>query len=325
MYTFDGIDELRDTKQELAEIERHDIYAHNADHDEWADLPYRDSLWTADSTPVGDVSANTDHYHVFQPADIIDYEAQALEQYTDTVRPKGHIRESGDGRKLTVYTDLDGLEVEPFDGDVYELGKRTTHAHTGMHGLHHDIGAVRMVCTNGMVAFDSEKQFSQTHSKPLDYALFEHAYDSIVSGVDEVEDRIQAAADQEFVNRDEALLVLTDLGIDTYLPDDPLDTLRDALEEELDTYQEQPSLYDTYNAATRALTHADRMDADTRDRGLERAARLLDHDGDVPDAATVGQQAVEQRVDQYTTDNEIEPYWDNEEETLHDLIAAHNG
>ena len=270
------------------------------------------------------MSASEDHYHVFQPAEIIDYEAQALEQYSDTVRPKGHVRESADGRKLTIYTDLDGLEAEPFDGDVYELGKRTTHAHTGMHGLHHDIGAVRVVCTNGMVAFDSEKQFSQTHSDPLDYTLFEHAYDSIINGVNEVENRIQAAADQNLVNRDEALLVLTDLGIDAYLPtDDPVATLRETLQEELAADQDRPTLYDTYNAATRALTHADGIDAEQRDRGLEQAARLLDRHGDVPDATTVGQSAVEHRVDEYTAEDGIEPYWENEEETLQTLIEAH--
>lgn len=254
----------------------------------------------------------------------MDYEAQALEQYSDTVRPKGHVRESEDGRKLTIYTDLDGLAVEPLDGDVYELGKRTSHAHTGMHGLHHDIGAVRVVCTNGMVAFDSEKAFSQTHSDPLDYSLFEHAYDGIINGVDDVEDRIQAAADQDLVNRDEALLVLTDLGIDAYLPaDEPVDLLREALREELDTEQEQPTLYDTYNTATRALTHADGLSAEQRDRGLEQAARLLDRHGDVPDASTLGQRTVERRVEAYTTDDEVEPYWDGEEETLQKLIAAH--
>lgn len=193
-----------------------------------------------------------------------------------------------------------------------------------MHGLHHDIGAVRMVCTNGMVAFDSEKQFSQTHSDPLNYALFEHAYDSIITGVDDVEERIQAAADQELVNRDEALLVLTDLGIDAYLPtEDPLDTLREALDTELDESYDQPTLYDTYNAATRALTHADGMAAEHRDRGLEQAAHLLDRHGEVPEAATLGQHAVERRVEAYTTEDEVDPYWDDEEETLRTLIEAH--
>lgn len=308
----------------MSEIERQDIYAHHPDHDKWAQLHYRDSLWTSDGMPVGDVSANENHYHVFQPADIVDYEAQALEQYSDTVRPKGHVRESEDGRKLIIYTDLDGLAVEPLDGDVYELGKRTSHAHTGMHGLHHDIGAVRVVCTNGMVAFDSEKAFSQTHSEPLDYSLFDHAYDSIINGVEDVEERIQAAADQELVNRDEALLVLTDLGIDTYLPsDDPIETLRDALDAELDADEEQPTLYDTYNAATRALTHADGLTADDRDRGLEQAAALLDRHGEVPDADTLGRRAVERRVETYTAEEAVEPYWDDEEETLQTLIAVH--
>lgn len=269
------------------------------------------------------MSANEDHYHVFQPADIVDYEAQALDQYCDTVHPQGHVRESDDGHKLTIYTDLEGIAVEPLDGDVYEIGKRTTHAHTGMHGLYHDIGAVRVICSNGMVAFDSEKQFSQTHSDPLDYALFEHAYDSIINGVDDVEERIQAAADQDLVNRDEALLVLTDLGIDTVLPaDEPVVTLREALDDELDAEQDRPTLYDTYNAATRALTHTDGITAEQRDRGLEQAARLIDRYGDVPDAATVGQGAIERRVEDYATEDEVDPYWDDEEETLHTLLAA---
>ena len=320
---FDGIEELRELKHDLSEIERHDIYAHQSDTDEWTQLHYRDSLWTTDGTPVGDVSANEDHYHVFQSADIIDYEVQALDQYRDMVRPKGHVRESADGRKLTIYADLNGIEAEPFDGDVYEIGKRTTHAHTGMHGLHHDIGAVRIVCTNGMVAFDSEKQFSQTHSNPLDYALFEHAYDSIINGVEDVENRIQAAADQDLVNREEALLVLTDLGIDAYLPTDaPITVLREALTEELEETQEQPTLYDTYNAATRALTHAKGISAEQRDRGLEQAARLLDRHGDVPDAATLGQQAVERRVDAYADDEGVDSYWKDEEDALQTLLEA---
>jgi hypothetical protein len=261
---------------------------------------------------------------VFQPADIIDYEAHALEQYSDTIRPKGHVRESGDGRKLTIYTDLDGIEAEPLDGDIYELGKRTSHAHTGMHGLHHDIGAVRVICINGMVAFDSEKHFSQTHSDPLDYALFEHAYDSIVNGVEDVEARIQAAAEQELVNREEALLVLTDLGIDAYLPtDDPITTLREALSEELDEDQDHPTLYETYNTATRALTHTEGINAEQRDRGLKQAARLLDRHGEVPDAATLGWSAVEHRVEAYTSEDDVEAYWAEEEKTLQTLIEAH--
>ena len=318
------MEELRDTKHQLSEIERQDIYAHHPEHDEWAQLHYRDSLWTTDGPPVGDVSANDDHYHVFQPAEIIDYEAQALEQYSDTVRPKGHVRESDDGRKLTIHTGLDGLEAEPFDGDIIELAKRTTHAHTGMHGLHHHSGGVRLKCLNGYVDFDSEKAFSQTHSDPLDYALFEHAYDSIINGVDDMEDRIQAAADQELVNQDEALLVLTDRGIDAYLPtDDPIETLREALDEELGADEEQPTLYDTYNAATRALTHTDGISAEQRDRGLEQAAQLIDRYGDVPDATTLGQHAVERRVESYTTEDEVDPYWEDEEETLQTLIETH--
>jgi len=273
---------------------------------------------------VGDVSANEDYYKVFQPADIVDYEAQALEQYSDTVRPKGHVRESDDGHKLKIYTNLDGIEAEPLDGDVYELGKRTSHAHTGMHGLHHEPGMVRVYCTNGNIGFDSEKSFSQTHNDPLNYALFEHAYDSIIHGVEDVEERLQAAADQELINREEALLILADQGIDTYLPgDDPIATLWDALDEELADDWEHPTLYETYNAATRAITHADGIAPEQRDQGLKQASNLLDWYGEVPDSTTLGKRAVEQRVETHTTEEAVEPYWDDEEETLQTLVEAH--
>lgn len=288
------------------------------------ELHYRDSLWTTAGTPVGDVSANADYYHVFQSAEIVEYEAQALEQYTDIVDVKGHVRESADGRTLRMQTLLDGLEMEPLAGDPYEIGKRTTHAHTGMHGLHHDIGGVRLYCSNGVVSLDAEKSFSQDHGEPLDYSLFEHAYDSIVNGVEDVEDRIRTAADRELVNQDEAVLVLTDLGIDTYLPsDESINLLREALDAELDDDQERPTLYDTYNAATRVLTHTEGIDPEHRDRGLRQAANLLDRHGDVPDD-TLGRQAVERRVDAYTSEDPVEPYWDGEEETLETLIDAHS-
>jgi hypothetical protein len=32
---------------------------------------------------------------------------------------------------------------------------------------------------------------------------------------------------------------------------------------------------------------------------------------------------VEQRVEEYTADNEVKPYWDDEEETLQTLVEAH--
>jgi NAD(P)H-dependent FMN reductase len=140
------------------------------------------------------------------------------------------------------------------------------------------------------------------------------------TGADEVEERLEQAREREFQNYDEAVLVLMDAGIDQYF-EEPVDTFRDALDEEV--AGDTPTLYDTYNAATRALTHTEGLSAEQRDRGLEQAARLLDRRGEVPDAAALGRQAVEQRVEEYTTEDDVDPYWEDEEETLETLVAAH--
>jgi hypothetical protein len=71
------------------------------------------------------------------------------------------------------------------------------------------------------------------------------------------------------------------------------------------------------------LTHAEGIDLESRDRGLKQASRLLDRHGEVPDAETLGRRAVERRVETYTTEDEVEPYWDEEEDTLQTLIETH--
>jgi hypothetical protein len=141
----------------------------------------------------------------------------------------------------------------------------------------------------------------------------------IIDGVDGVEHRLQEARERTFVNRDEALLTLMDIGVDAYL-DDPVATLEDCLDAET-AEGEDPSLYDTYNAATRALTHHADLGMTRRDYALERAASLVDRNGMLPDVADLGMDAVERRVGSYADDgDETEPYWDGERETLSELV-----
>jgi len=146
------------------------------------------------------------------------------------------------------------------------------------------------------------------------------AVDAIVEGVDVVEDRLDAATDRQFLNEEEALLVLMDHGLDAYFAD-PVVTLRESLRKEADA--DQPTLYDTYNAATRAITHAADLSPGRRDMALDQAATLLDAAGTVPDPTDLGQRALERRVDTYATDDAVEPYWENEEDSLHTLLEAH--
>lgn len=86
---------------------------------------------------------------------------------------------------------------------------------------------------------------------------------------------------------------------------------------------DQPTLYKTYNAATRAITHAAELPVDRRDVALEQAATLLDTAGTLPDPTHLGQRPLERRVDMYVTEEDVDPYWPEEEDTLHTLLEAH--
>jgi hypothetical protein len=268
---------------------------------------------------VGDVSANEDYYHVIPYDQVVDAVGGAFE--AEDIEPTGYLQLSGSGHRLFGHADIPGVMAEPADGDVIDLGLQFQAGQTGYHGIHYDVGARREVCSNGMQAFVSDLHFGQTHQKPLNYTLPRHAVTGIVDGVTTIEDRLKQADQETFSGIEEALLVLVDYGLDGYL-DDPISTLEDSLGEELDPQQDQPTLYDTYNAATRAITNEAELSAEQRDVALDRAAYLLDAYGDLPEAEQLGTAAIEQRVGTYVDDPEVEPYWDNEEETLHELLAA---
>lgn len=305
-------------------MERQEIYAHHRDEDRWERLPYRDSLWIEEGDPVGDVSASEKFYNVIQYSDLMESVALALDSYTDTLSPKGHVILSPSSHKLSAYVDFEGVAAEPAPGDVINLGLKIRSGHTGFHGVKYDVGAQRQVCSNGMMAFVSDLEFAQTHQDPLNYGLAQSAVAAIVDGVEAVEERLEQANSREFIHEYEALLVLLDHGLDAYF-ENPVDVLRDSLREEFDPSHELPTLYDTYNAATRAITHGAELSIDQQENALERAARLLDVHGALPEPEVLGQHAVERRVEAYTAGNEVEPYWDEEEETLHSLIEARHG
>ena len=304
-------------------MERHDISAAKADDDAWEHLPYRDSLWLEDGGAVGDVSANRDFYHVFQYGDILESVALALDTYDDTLTPTGHVLLSESGHTMSAYIDFAGVAAEPAPGDVIDLGLKVRSGHTGYHGLKYDVGAERQVCTNGMLAFISDFHLDQSHSDPFDYGLAQTAVSAIVEGVDVVEDRLEQATDRTFLSEDEALLVLLDYGLDAYF-ENSVTTLRNSLQAELDSAHDQPTLYDTYNAATRAITHTAELAMWQREAALEQAACLLDTGGTLPEPTELGQQALERRTEAYTTDDSVEPYWADEEETLHSLLQTHS-
>jgi len=218
--------------------------------------------------------------------------------------------------------EFDGTTVYANDDDPIDLGLQIQSGHSGFHRLKYDIGAERRVCSNGMTAFIADLSFDQTHQEPFQPALAYNAVDAVVDSPDAVERRLAEAQDQRLLNQDEALLVLMESGIDTYL-ENPVPDLLNALYDEVED-PENPSLWETYNAATRALTHYTDVPDYERTAGYERAARLLETgENELPQSEDLGSQTVEQRRRQLIEQEDAKPYWEDEVDALQELQELH--
>jgi hypothetical protein len=207
--------------------------------------------------------------------------------------------------------------------DPIDLGLKVRSGHSGFHGLKYDVGAERQVCSNGMMAFVSELGFDQTHGEPFQPGLAYHAVDAVVESPAEIEHRFAQAQTRELMNQDEALLVLLDQGIGNYL-EQPVPDLLNALYEEVED-PEAPTLWETYNAATRALTHyTNEVPQYQLDQGFEQAAQLLETGfNEIPDPETLGRQTVERRAQARIESTEDDQYWPGEDESVRELLEAH--
>ncbi|PSP57021.1 hypothetical protein BRC72_11510 [Halobacteriales archaeon QH_7_66_36] len=314
------MDELYETAAELPEVDRHDVYAHHTGEDEWEQVPYRDSLWTDDGRATGIVSSNQDFYNIIQYGDILETVGDAVDQRGLDVN--GRVSVSPTAHKMSAMLDFDE-EVYASQDDPIDLGLKIRSGHSGFHGLKYDVGAERQVCSNGMVAFVSDLHFDQTHGEPFQPGLAYNAVDAVVESPAVIEHRLAQAQNRELLNQDEALLVLMDTGIDRYL-DQPVPDLLNALHSEVED-PESPTLYETYNAGTRALTHYTRDVPDYElDDGFESLSRLLETGGsEIPEPENLGRSTVDRRSRELIEQGDSEPYWEDEVETLRELREEH--
>ena len=302
-------------------MDRHDVYAFNEELDEWDEVPYRDSLWTGDGRTTGVVSSSEDFYNIIQYGDVLETVGDAVDRHG--IEPRGSVSVSPTAHKMSSNIEFDGATVYASQDDPINLGLQIQTGHSGFHGLKYDIGAERQVCSNGMTAFISELGFEQTHSEPFQPGLAYNAVDAVVESPAEIEQRLAQAQNRELMNQDEALLVLMDSGIDRYL-ENPVPDLLTAMQDEVSD-PSAPTLWETYNAATRALTHytEDVPDYELAE-GLEKAAQLLESGANsIPDPQQLGRDAVDRRSRQLIEHGDSEPYWPEEEQTLRELMEAH--
>ncbi len=301
-----------------------DIYAAHPEKEDTDQVYWREPLYTVEDEPrlSGEVSGSDDWYNIIQYGDILEAVGQRLEHHG--VEPEGHVTVSPSYHKMSAKVGL-GETVEPSEGDEIDLQVHVRSGHSGFHGVKYEPGAVREICTNGMKAFVGEQIYEQTHSEQFQPGLAHHAVDSMIEGVDTVERRLEDAQQRTLKNRDEALLVLHDLGVDQYL-DNPTPDLLTALDEEVED-AENPSLYETYNAATFALTHLadDETPEYVLDNGFERAAELLEYGDGIPSARILGENAVQSRARTLMESEqpEDEEYWEGETESVRELMEEH--
>ena len=213
--------------------------------------------------------------------------------------------------------------IEPTPGDIINADLRVRSGHSGFHGVKYQPGALREICSNGMMGFVAEQLYEQTHGEEFQPGLAMHAVDSVIEGSDVVEDRLQQAQERTLRNQDEALLVLQDLGIDYYLENPTHDFIM-ALNDQAEDLEE-PSLYDTFNAATYALTHLSRDDIPQYelDTGFERASALLEYGEGIPHPDILGENAVRNRANELIEDPDAEEYWDGETESVRELMEEY--
>lgn len=279
-------------------------------------------MWTDDGRLTGIVSSNDDFYNIIQYEDILKAVGTALEQRPEDINPEGEINLSPTAHKMSARIGLD-QQIEPMSGDIIETDVRVKSGHSGFHGVKYQTGAIREICSNGMMGFVADQQYEQTHGEEFQPGLAMHAVDSVVEGTDVVEDRLQQAQERTLRNQDEALLVLQDLGIDYYLENPTHDFIM-ALNDQAEDLEE-PSLYDTFNAATYALTHLSKDDIPQYelDTGFERASALLEYGEGIPHPDILGENAVRNRANELIEDPDAEEYWNGETESVRELMEEY--
>jgi len=326
-YEFDSVYELEKIgEDELMEVHRADIFGYDEENDEWVNFPYRDSLFTEDGRMAGDVSGNPNHYNVFQFPDLVEDKAQAIrtEQEDRDFTVSGKVEPSKYYHTLRVETLFDGEagEIEPLDGDVIRVGVNLKCGHTGFTGLKVSPMAYREVCRNGLKDWVQEQVYQQTHSQPYKPELIRHGVSHILDGKDELEQRLADAQSQELRGgREEVRLILHEIGIDDYL-DNPVADIPLSIEEEAG---DDVTLYDAYQAGTRALTHHsdEELSQNQLDRGYELVAELLDNGSGMRDAEQMAEYYVENRLNQLAADPEAELNYEDEREDVRDLAELH--
>lgn len=313
---FQSIDELRQIAEDQPRPERHDVLLRNQDTDETQHFPYRDSLWIEDNG-IGDVTANRDWYNIVGYDEILGAVTDKIER--EDLNPHGDFSRRKNHSKMNtrIYLNNEETTIEPRDGDKTQLGIDITAGHTGFTGINYDLGGLREICSNGMKGWVSDLNIYQDHTEEFRPELAHHAVDALIEGADTYEQRLKDAQNQELMNLDEALILLQETGIGQYF-DNPTADLLNAAHTEIED-QDNPTVYEVFQAGTRALEHYSDAPQHEKQHGYDQLSQLLDQDGEMPDINEYAADVVNNRMNEYAVNEEVEPYWETEKDALHEL------
>lgn len=306
-------------------MEPGDVYGHHSESDEWEEWPYRQSLWTGDGRLAGIVSSSDQYYNVIQYPDILDTYASGIRQRQEDTdfEISGSTEIAPDYHKMSTRVNFDGEpEVEVGEGDVIQLGNRVRSGHSGYHGVKIDVGGLREVCSNGMMGWVADTTYEQTHQEPFRPEIVFNGIDAVIDGTEVVQQRLEDAQREELRGgKDEARLLLHEL-IEPYL-ENPRGDIALSIEEEVDGAD--ATLYEAYNAGTRALSHHARQDIPQYDldEAYDQLSQLLDQAGSLPDAEEYGRRTVENRAYRLTEDQGVEEHWEGETQDVRELLETH--
>jgi hypothetical protein len=254
--------------------------------------------------------------------------SNALDMSDDDYGIVGDITVGKYRKRLTSQIRFEDVTLtDPTHNDV-NLGLRINTGHNGFSAVNIEIGGVRLVCENGMVAWDEEFSFQHKHNQgPFSDNLMFHVVDSIAHGIDRVEERFAKAHEQQLNSKDEMYMLLLDCGIE-WLFEDPMNALRQSFDAEVSWHndpqqmREAPSLYDAYTVGTYAIDHL--ANKGTSQKALDNARtklnRLLEsYEGMVPESEQLVTQTVEDRTDALTSGQEK---YDGERELVQQVAQA---
>lgn len=336
-FSFDSVSGLTDTVESLTDTyEARKETKSDAkvlcmidDGDEWLRDHDRAPLVVYEDDEPVNAAAVSKHGKYYTPVQFHEpFEALADAVEGRDVRIDGELTVGQYAKRVTGQVEFRDETVSDPTGNEVELGLQISTAHNGFHAVNVEVGAERLICTNGMVAWDSQFSFQHDHNQGAFRADMVHqAVDSVLRGEDVVEQRFENAHAQTLGSRDELFLLLLDCGIE-WLFDDPMEAVRDAYQEELSWHgspqrmRESPSLYDAYCVGTYAIDHlADDASSEAIRSARQRLSKLLDtYDGSVPNARHLVEQTVNNRVDALADDDEER--WDGEQHLVQQVASA---